>query len=103
MDRHKLLNIIALYRESLESQGVKIDRIILDKDSCLPSMVHGEDIDIVVVSEDFRGKAVGERIDHRAMALYDLFRPVDAVPMTPEEWQSSAPAMGRFTAGEVIV
>lgn len=101
MDRHQLLNLIALYRENLESQGIRIDRIILDEAT---SPVAGEDgdIDIVVISEDFRGKTPGERIDNRSMLLYDVFRSVGVVPMTPEEWRSSAPAMGRFATGRVI-
>lgn len=85
MERHKMLNIIALYRENLEAQGVKIDRIILDK-ACSERMPsQGEDIDIAVISENFHGKTVGERINNRSMALYELFRPVGALPMTPEE------------------
>ena len=100
MNKHSVLNIVSLYREMLEAQGVKVERIILDAPSSRTA--GNEDIGIVVISKDFHGKEYGRRIDNRALLLYDVFKSIDAVAMTPEEWHGHAPRMERFAQGEVV-
>ena len=42
----------------------------------------------MVISEDFAGKGYRERIDVLSAAIYRIFEPIEAVAMTPQEWQS---------------
>ncbi len=47
----------------------------------------GSDIDVVVISDNFEGKNYWERIDILSDAIYEVFEPIEAVAMTPEEWE----------------
>ena len=44
------------------------------------------DIDLVVVSQSYRGKSLWERVDILSEVIYEIFQPIEAVAITPEEW-----------------
>src|SRR3990170_2224552 len=63
----------------------------------------GSDIDVVVISGDFSGKDYWERIDILSDAIYEVFEPIEAVAMTPEEWgKKESPVVDYVKDGEVI-
>lgn len=87
MDKIAVINIIDRFQKSLENQGIKVNKLIL-----YGSYAHGDyrdssDIDIVVISEDFADMDYWKRIDILVDAIYDVFAPIEAVAMTPEEWE----------------
>jgi len=63
----------------------------------------GSDIDIVVISEDFAGKDYWKRIDVLSDAIYEVFEPIEAIPFTPEEWESGRSDIVEYSRkGEVV-
>jgi len=46
------------------------------------------DIDVVVVSADFCGRGLLERIDMMVPAICEVRAPIEAVAVTPEEWET---------------
>mgnify|MGYP001607528610 CR=1 FL=1 len=63
----------------------------------------GSDIDVVIISDDFAGKGYWERIDILADAIYEIFAPIEAVAMTPEEWERGDSLIAAFARkGEVL-
>ncbi len=64
--------------------------------SCLilfGSLAHGEahqesDIDLVVISEDFYGKDLRERLEILGVAAARILEPIEAFGVTEEEWGS---------------
>jgi hypothetical protein len=42
---------------------------------------------VVIISDDFAGKGYWERVDILADVIYEIFAPIEAVAMTPEEWE----------------
>ena len=87
MDKNTVLDIISHFRETLETKKIKINKIILFGSWAKNTQIEGSDIDIVVISEDFKGKGYWERIDILSSAIYEIFEPIEAVAMTPEEWE----------------
>ncbi len=88
MDKKAVLTIIADFRKAIESSGVKVERIVLYGSYAAGNYRPDSDIDLVVISEDFQGKSYWERIDILSEAIFKVFKPIEAVAMTPQEWQS---------------
>lgn len=87
MDKNTVLDIIVRFRNRLESKGIEVDRIILYGSWAKNTQSVGSDIDLVVISEDFRDKGYWERIDILSQAIYEVFEPIEAVGLTLEEWE----------------
>lgn len=86
MDKSAAINILARFTERLEAQGIKPGKVILYGSYATGTMREGSDIDVVVISDDFRGKNYWERLDILTQAIYHVFAPIEAVAMTQEEW-----------------
>ena len=87
MDKGEVLKIVADYAKALEAEGVKPQKTILFGSYSTGTQHEGSDIDLVVISEDFADKDYWERINVLAAAIVRVFEPIEAVAMTPEEWQ----------------
>ena len=87
MDRGAVVEIVERFRKALAVHGVKASRIILFGSHASGDAREGSDIDLVVVSEDFAGKDFWGRIDVLSEAIYEVFEPIEAIAMTPEEWE----------------
>lgn len=103
MDKAAVLKIISDYGKALESEGVKPQKIILFGSYSTGTQHEGSDIDLVVISEDFAGKGYWERIHVLAAAIVRVFEPIEAVAMTPDEWQSGDSLIADYARnGEVV-
>jgi hypothetical protein len=60
-------------------------------------------MDLAVVSEDFQGKGYWERIDLLSAAIYDVFEPIEAVALTPEQWRRGESMIARLAREGVPV
>lgn len=87
MDKNAVLRIIADYGKALEAEGIKPQKIILFGSYSTGTQHEGSDIDLVVISGDFAGKDYWERINILAAAIVKVFEPIEAIAMTPEEWE----------------
>ena len=87
MDKDNVSEIISCFRKALEAKGVKIDRIILYGSWAKGTQREDSDIDLVVISEDFKDKNFWQRINMLSDAIYEVFVPIEAIAVTPEEWE----------------
>lgn len=87
MDKSSVLRVISRFQKALESKGITINKIILFGSYAKGTFREGSDIDIVVISEHFKNKGYWERIDILSDAIYEVFEPIEAIAMTPEEWE----------------
>ncbi len=103
MDKNRVLTIISQFQKILELKGIRINKTILFG-SCLQGLQkEGSDIDVVVISDDFKDKGYWERIDILSDVIYELFEPIEAVAMTKEEWEKDGSfVVGYAKNGEVV-
>ena len=52
------------------------------------TFTENSDIDVIVISKAFTGLNHWQRIEKMTDALYELFQPIEARAITPEEWRS---------------
>ncbi len=103
MDKSTVLRIVSDYGKALEAEGVKAQKIILFGSYSTNTQHEGSDIDIVVISGDFAGRDYWERIDVLAAAIVKVFEPIEAIAMTPQEWESGDSLIVDFARnGEVV-
>ena len=103
MDKSAVVAIVARLRRGIEARGIRPQKVILYGSFADGTHREGSDIDVVVISDDFAGKGYWERIDILADAIYEIFAPIEAVAMTPEEWERGDSLIAAFARkGEVL-
>jgi len=103
VNKSEVLDIVKRFKNAIESKGVKINKLILYGSYAKGSPERHSDIDLVVISEDFEGKSFWERIDVLTDAIYEVFEPIEAIAMTPEEWEQGDSMICEFAKdGEMI-
>jgi predicted nucleotidyltransferase len=103
MDKRAVLEIISAFRRAIESEGIKINKLVLFGSYATDRYKEYSDIDVVVISKDFNDKNYWERIDILSSAIYQIFQPIEAVAMTPEEWESSDSLIVDYAKGGEVV
>ncbi|MBL7068198.1 MAG: nucleotidyltransferase domain-containing protein [Candidatus Marinimicrobia bacterium] len=103
MDKRTVLEIIKNFKAALTSSGVHVDRVILFGSYAYGIPHEGSDIDLVVISPDFENKGLWERIKMVSKAIRIVFEPIQAIPMTPAEWERDDSMIVEFAKkGEVV-
>jgi predicted nucleotidyltransferase len=83
--RSQINAIITRYREELARTGVKVGAVYL-----YGSYAHGlahedSDIDLIIVSIDFEGMNIRERLELLGLTSARILEPIQAYGLTPEE------------------
>ncbi len=103
MDKETVLAILANYRVALEQYGVHAERVVLFGSFSHGTARQGSDIDVVIVSKDFERMDFWQRIDALAEAICDVREPIEAIGMTPDEWESGDSLITDFAKqGELV-
>ena len=103
MDKRAVLEVISRFEAELAEIGVRPERIVLYGSYAKGTQREGSDIDLVVVSEDFADKDHWERIKLLSEAIYRLWEPIEAIAMTPEEWERGDSLIAQFARGGEVV
>jgi len=103
MDKQSVLNIISIFRKSLERRNIQVDRIMLFGSFSTGTFTDGSDIDIAVISDSFQNMDYWQRIDILSESIYEVFAPIEAVAFTPEEWENKSSMIIEYAEkGEVV-
>ena len=103
VDKNAAVDIVRQYGQAVERQGIHISRIVLYGSYAKGNWHDGSDIDIVVISDDFASKGYWDRIDVLARATCEVWKPIEAVAMTPKEWEQGDSMVVDFARdGEVV-
>ena len=88
-------------KEALQQQGIRVSRIILYGSQATGRVEEHSDIDIVVISDDFKGMNILERLETLglAMAKGRIMEPIEPLGYTEEEFSSKD--RGTFIGDEV--
>lgn len=103
MDKREVLEIISQFQKALEDKGIEVNKLILFGSYATGQFREGSDIDVVVISDSFTGKGYWERIDILSDAIYEVFAPVEAVGLTPDEWEKKDSFITDYAVnGEIV-
>jgi len=87
MDR-KVYQIIEDYKKILEEMGVKVKKIILYGSYAIGPQDKYSDIDLVVISDDFKEMDLWERLTLLGRAMAKIGKPIEALGYTEKEFKS---------------
>jgi predicted nucleotidyltransferase len=107
MAEEKLIETIEYFRNQLLFEGIRISKIILFGSQAAGTANENSDIDIVVVSEDFAGKAVSERVKllnkADARTIKKFMVPLDVILMSEKDLESETSILASYARkGKVI-
>jgi predicted nucleotidyltransferase len=99
--------ILDFLRSALQSHGLRVEKLVLFGSQARGTAREDSDLDVAVVSPDFAGKDIFERVDMTARADRDTIRrfvvPLDLVLLAPDEYESrSSPVASFAREGRVL-
>jgi len=103
MDKEELARIIGRYRAKLAEMGINAERIILFGSQARGIAQEWSDIDLIVISEDFMGMELADRLDKLGVAAARILEPIEAMGMTREEWDERRFPFFREMAEEGVI
>lgn len=98
MDK-EIYSIITEYKRKLEGSGVKVKKIVLYGSYAWGKAREGSDIDLIVVSDDFKNMDLWERLCFLGRARIGIKKPMEILGLTEEEFL--AEDTGTFIGDEV--
>jgi len=103
MDKETVVKTIKDFIRAIELQSIRIQKVVLYGSYAMGNPHEGSDIDLVVISPDFQNLGYWERIEILSEAVFQVFAPIEAVAMTPTEWENRNSLIAEFAAaGEVV-
>jgi len=107
MVKKSTLKAVAFMKERLQQTGLNVQKIIVFGSQANGKYTDGSDIDIIVISNDFRNKDIFKRArltkDAEIMTIRKFMIPLDIVTMTPEELADDKSLLSDYArTGEVI-
>ena len=93
MAERKVIEAIEFFEKSLVDSGLNVSEIILFGSQSKENQVRESDIDLIIISDDFKDKNIIERANVTKDAEINTIRkfliPFDIVTLTPEEFENS--------------
>ena len=107
MVKRKIVKAANYLKESLQESGVKVDKLIVFGSQARGTARKDSDIDIVIISRDFKDKDIFARAKLTGNAHWEVMQkiliPLDLVAMTPEEFESGNSLIAESAKdGEII-
>jgi uncharacterized protein len=107
MVKKSTLKAVVFMKERLQQTGLNVQKIIVFGSQANGKYNDGSDIDIIVISNDFKNKDIFKRArltkDAEIMTIKKFMIPLDIVTMTPEELADDKSLLSDYArTGEVI-
>jgi predicted nucleotidyltransferase len=107
MAKSKVIKIIKFLEKSLRDSGLNIMKIILFGSHAKGKASTESDIDIVIVSKDFRNKDIFERVklikEAEILTIKKFIVPLDIITLTPEEFKSKTSLISDYAKNGKIL
>lgn len=89
--KYKIKKILKQLIVNLETKGIDVSKLIL-YGSCAQSNPRAySDIDVAVISRNFKGKSILKRQELLGEVIFPLREPIEAIGYTPQECKSPHP------------
>ncbi len=107
MSKSKVIKAIKFMERCLKGKRLNVKKIILFGSQITGKATKESDIDIVIISEDFRGKNIFERAEltkeAEIMTIKKFMIPLDIITLTPDEFESETSLIAEYAKqGEVL-
>jgi len=103
MGKAAVIKILARFHKEIEAREIRPLKVILYGSYASNSNREGGDIDIVVISDDFKNKSYWEGIDILSDVIYEIFAPIEAIALTQDECDNEDSFAADFARnGEVL-
>jgi len=107
MAKSKIKKVIKFFGECLKKSNLRVSKIIIFGSHAMGKASKESDIDIVVISEDFRKKDIFKRVnlikDAEIATIKKFMIPLDIIMLTPEEFKSETSLIADYARnGEVV-
>jgi len=107
MAEKTVVEAIKFLEKCLKDKGLNISKIILFGSQAKGESTEESDIDILIISNDFRNKDIFERVElikeAEIKTIKKFMIPLDIITMTPEELESETSLIADYVKdGEVI-
>ncbi len=93
MDKSTITSIVTFLKSELQQKGINLNGIALFGSQLMGTSSHDSDIDLIIVSDQFRNKNIFERaditMDVEIKALKKFRIPMDILKMTNKEYTQS--------------
>ncbi len=100
MDRPAVVEVVRYLGRRLLDQGMKDLRCIVFGSQARGDADEESDIDVILVSPDFRGKDLFQRVDMfrkaETEAIHRFWVPIDVLAMTPKEFEDPDSLLGAY-------
>lgn len=96
MDKRAALEALGCFRKALVELGVNTPRVILYGSHARGEPREDSDIDVVVISDAFKGKSHWDRITLLSKAICASNPLIEAVAMTQQEWDEERSLIATF-------
>ena len=81
----QIKEVVKEYLQALKTLGINVERVILYGSHALGNQREDSDIDVVIISKDFRKMNVRERLEVLGIAAARIMKPVEAKGYTAQE------------------
>ena len=107
MVKKRVEKAITFLGRCLQQEGLHIDKIVLFGSHARGVATKESDIDIVIVSKNFRNKDIFERVnltmEAEVATIKKFMIPFDIITMTPEEFESKTSLISDYAkSGKVL-
>lgn len=107
MVKNTIIEAIKFLEHCLQEKGLNISKIILFGSQAKGGATEESDIDVVIVSDDFRGQDIFERAvltkEAEIMTIKEFTIPLDIITMTSDEFESRTSIVANYAGhGEVV-
>jgi len=93
MDKTAINEIVQFLKLSLTNSGIVVDSIILFGSALSGNMNENSDIDLIIISPDFKDKNIFEKAELTMKSEWETLKkykiPMDILNFSPEEYQNS--------------
>ena len=100
MVKGKVTEAIRFFEKCLKEKGLHVSKIILFGSQVKGKTTEENDVDILIVSEDFRNKDIFERAkltkDAEIKTITKFMVPLDIVTLTSEEFESGKSLIAEY-------
>lgn len=86
MGKDFALTAIQRFHDELSHQGVSASKLVLFGSYATGKQHEWSDIDLIVISPDFEGKGLMDRVHQVTSAIMVTHAPIEPIMLTPAEW-----------------